>query len=386
MNVCGEVAKANDCSMPSICQEARKGHKKACPLSACMQFDVNHCEPGRCKVGGTGKEYCMMKSLTPARFRFAVQLLFASFCLFVGFRFMAFLDWAMGRNAEMVTRPGAVEAFLPISALLGLRQLVATGEWDMVHPAGLTVFIAVLCMAFLFRNGFCGYICPVGFLSSQVERIGRTFKLAIIPHKYVDYPLSILKYALLGFFLYTVFFAMDLRTASSFISSPYNMVADARMLHFFVDPSTTSLIVIGVLCLASLIVRNAWCRYLCPYGALLGLLSWLGPVTINRDAQSCIHCGRCTRHCPAGILVENKKSVHSPQCIGCGECIGACPVDGCLSFKAYRRIRIPWYTVGIGVIVVLLGFYTWAQMTGHWQAPMPPSMLKKIYLMFLESV
>lgn len=326
----------------------------------------------------------MTKFLTPARFRFAVQAIFTLFCIHVGFQFVAFLDWAMGRSAEYVAKPGAVEGFLPISALLGLRQLMATGEWDMVHPAGLTIFISLLVMAFLFRKGFCGYICPVGFISNLLERVGRKMKLAIVPHKYVDYPLTAIKYGLLAFFAYIVFFSMDARSISSFISGPYNMVADAKMLDFFVAPSATSLMVIGVLIILGLVIRNAWCRYLCPYGALLGLLSWFSPTAISRDDATCIGCGKCTKQCPAGIQVEIKESVHTPECIGCAECIGACPVEDCLSFKAAKKVRIPWLVVGVGAVAVLLGFYAWAQMTGHWNVEMPPFMFKKIYPMFLE--
>jgi len=299
---------------------------------------------------------------------------------------MAFLDWAMGRSAEYVAKPGAVEGFLPISALLGLRQLLATGEWDMVHPAGLTIFIALVVMAFLFRKAFCGYICPVGFLSNLLERAGRKMKLALVPHMYVDYPLTAIKYVLLGFFLYIVFFSMDVRSVSSFISGPYNMVADAKMLDFFLAPSATSLLVIGGLIVFGLVVRNAWCRYLCPYGALLGLFSWLSPIAVSRDGNTCIGCGKCSKRCPAGIKVEIKDSVRSPECIGCAECIGECPVDGCLSFKAYKRVHLPWLAVGIGAVVVLLGFFAWAKLTGHWDVGMPPFMYQKIYPMFLSNI
>ena len=54
-------------------------------------------------------------------------------------------------------------------------------------------------------------------------------------------------------------------------------------------------IVIGVIVLLSMFVQNFWCRYLCPYGALLGLVSLLSPVKIRRDKEACIDCGKCTR-------------------------------------------------------------------------------------------
>jgi polyferredoxin len=175
---------------------------------------------------------------------------------------------------------------------------------------------------------------------------------------------------------------MSSSSVESFITGPFNMVSDARMLHFFTSPSLLSILIIGALVLFTLIFRNAWCRYLCPYGMLLGLFSWFSFVAVTRDEASCIGCARCTKGCPAGIRVEDKLAVHTPECIGCAECIGQCPVEGCLSFKAFGRVKLPWYAVGVGAVAVLLAFYVWAKMTGHWEG-MPPFMYQKVYPMFL---
>ncbi len=324
-----------------------------------------------------------MKSVfTPARFRLAVQAVFTFFCIYVGIRFAAFLAWALGRSDVFVAKPGAVEGFLPISALLAARQFFSTGEWDAVHPAGLTLFFAIVVMAFLFRKGFCAYICPVGFLANLLDRAGRKLGLSKVPPKRVDATLTSIKYLGLGFFAYTVFFSMDLRSVQGFLTAPYNMVSDAKMLDFFTSPSATSLMVVGVLIAMSLAVRTVWCRYLCPYGALLGLFSWISPVSIARDEESCIGCGRCTVGCPGGIEVERKKVVRSPECIGCAECIGNCPVDGCVTVSLLGRTRLPWIILAVGVVTVLLGFWAWAKATGHWDVEMPPFMLKRIYTMF----
>lgn len=323
----------------------------------------------------------MKRVMTPARLRLAIQFAFTVFNIYVGFRFAAFLAWAMGETQVFTPKPGAVEGFLPISALLGLRQLVETGQWDMVHPAGLTIFLAILVMAFLFRKGFCGYICPVGFLSNLLDKGGRRIGLARIPHKWIDSPLTAIKYLGAGFFLYIIL-TMDSASVQSFISGPYNMVADAKMLAFFTSPSAMSLLVIAGLGLFSLVFRNAWCRYLCPYGALLGLISWFSPTAVARQEQTCIGCGRCRTGCPAGIEVDRKSIVRTPECIGCAECIGNCPVDGCLSFAAPGGVRLSWLVVGLGSVAVLLAFYGWAKMTGHWDIDVPPQMLKRIYATF----
>ncbi|EGB15888.1 4Fe-4S ferredoxin iron-sulfur binding domain protein [Pseudodesulfovibrio mercurii] len=315
--------------------------------------------------------------ITPDRFRLAVQAAFTLLSLYAGYRFLLFLDWVAGRSDVFTPKPGAVEGFLPISALLGFRRLVSSGFWDRAHPAGLAVFLAALVMAFLFRKGFCGYICPVGFLSGLLERAGRRLGLAKVPPRKLDLALHAFKYLAMAAFLFAVF-AMDPRSLESFLRSPFNLTSDARMLDFFLHPSGLALSVLAALVLLSLLVRNFWCRYLCPYGALLGLLAWFGPVRVTRDKDACVHCGKCSASCPSGIAVEKKDRVLTPECIGCGQCIGACPVKGCLGFSALGH-RIPWQTVAVGAVLVLVIARLWAGYAGAWDNPLPPDMLKRIY-------
>jgi polyferredoxin len=315
--------------------------------------------------------------ITPDRFRLAVQAAFTLFSLYAGYRFILFLDWVAGRSAAYVPKPGAVEGFLPISALLGFRRLLSSGFWDRAHPAGLAVFLAALVMAFLFRKGFCGYVCPVGFLSGLLERAGRRLGMAGVPPRRVDLVLRSLKYLIMGGLLAGVF-SMGPRSLEFFLRSPFNLTSDARMLDFFLHPSGLALAVLAALVLLSIIVRNFWCRYLCPYGALLGLLAWSGPVRVTRDKDACVHCGKCSAACPSAIAVEKKDAVLSPECIGCGQCVGACPVEGCLGFRALGK-RIPWQTVAVGAVLVLLAARIWAGYAGVWDNPLPPDMLKRVY-------
>lgn len=302
--------------------------------------------------------------ITPDRLRLAVQAFFTLLSLYAGYRFLLFLNWVEGRSDTFVPKPGAVEGFLPISALLGLRRLASSGFWDQAHPAALTIFLAALVMAFLFRKGFCGYICPVGFLSGLLERAGRRLGLARTLPRRLDRPLHGVKYLVMGGFLVAVF-SMSRRALEYFLRSPFNQTSDAHMLGFFLHPSGTALTVLLILAALSLVVRNFWCRYLCPYGALLGIMSWFSPVRVTRDADACVHCGRCSANCPSGIAVEMKDAVRTPECIGCGQCVGACPVEGCLGFRALGK-RIPWWTVAVGAVLLLLAARIWAGYAGVW--------------------
>ncbi len=315
--------------------------------------------------------------------RKAVQFVYALFCLLVGWQFYSFYLWAMGAG-EYVPRPPAVEAFLPISALMSLKRLIATGKWDAVHPAGLAIFIAILVSAFLFRRAFCGWICPVGLLSDVVAKVGEAAGISLKLPRWLHYPLLSVKYLLLGFFVWIIIVRMDTSSIESFLKAPYNITVDARMLMFFISPSGIVLGVMLGLVAASVVVRHFWCTYCCPYGALLGIVALPSPIHVRRDEDECRHCLRCQEVCPARIPVSKKEKVRVPECIGCLECVAACPEDQCLRLSAVGSAKsLPLWLVPAGVVAVLIGAWLVAQWTGHWHTAIPDQAFQALYRRFL---
>lgn len=319
-----------------------------------------------------------------ARLRLLVQSGFLLFCLYSGYRFYQFYQWAIGDSAIFVARPPAVEGFLPIGGLVSLKRFLLSGVYDPIHPAGLTIFIAALLLAVLFRKGFCGWICPVGFTSQLVERLARKLKLSWRSPLWLDYQLFSLKYLLLAFFVWAIVLKMNLASIEAFSNAPYNLGVDARMLLFFLPPSATTLKILGFLVLASFFLRNFWCRFLCPYGALLGLIAWFGPMRVNRDPQSCINCKKCEKVCPGAIRVAEQGEVISPECLGCLECIAVCPVDGCLSLSGLRRKTWPPLLLPLGVLGLFFLIWALANLTGHWQTTVPWEMFRQYYPLAAE--
>jgi polyferredoxin len=198
-------------------------------------------------------------------------------------------------------------------------------------------------------------------------------------HDGVDLALSSLKYLLLAFFFWAIVIGMDKVAIYKFMNSTYNYAADAKMLLFFTDISRTAAITLIVLAALSVVIKHFWCRYLCPYGALLGLVSWASPQRVVRDADTCTDCKACTRACPVEISVHRKNSVWTPECTGCMSCVSACPVENCLTVtKKGRHSWSPWYlpVVGLGTIFLLWGI---ARVTGHWHTDLPTSTLVEAY-------
>src|ERR1035437_7766747 len=277
------------------------------------------------------------------RMRRIVQWLFVALNGWLGIQFLLWVRFCesggMGLN---VPRPAGAEGWLPIAGLMNTKYFLLTGHVPAIHPAAMVLFIAFLVMSVLLKKAFCSWLCPVGTLSEHLWKFGeRIFGRNLHLPKWVDIPLRGLKYLLLGFFVFVIG-AMSTEAIHDFMSTPYGLVADVKMLNFFRDIGQTAAIIIGLLVLLSMLIQNFWCRYLCPYGALLGITSLLSPVKIRRDVEACVDCGKCARACPSSLAVDQLVQIRSVECTACMACVAACPAESALQFSLVpRKAAIP---------------------------------------------
>lgn len=305
------------------------------------------------------------------RIRAVVQTGFALASLLTGIQLARFFGAARAGTLPLPRRPPGVEAYLPISGLMGFLDWIYQGVLNAIHPAATVLVLIAVVMAFLLRKAFCSWVCPVGFLSELLARFGRwSFGGNLRLWKWLDIPLRSLKYLLLAFFLVAIL-SMSPADLQAFIQSPYNRVAEVKMGLFFLELSRTGIIVLGVLVLASVFVRGAWCRYLCPYGALLGFFSWLSPTRITRNADPCVSCGLCDRACGARLPVSSSDRITSPECTGCLDCLAACPVPGALELKSLTRRRSSPFHYAAAVIGLFMVGYVGARVMGSWANGVP---------------
>jgi MauM/NapG family ferredoxin protein len=212
--------------------------------------------------------------------------------------------------------------FLTSDPLIFLTHLV-------VQPYALVIMAGLLLAGVLVGRVFCGWICPLGSLIDLLdyllgpvrrlfEREGRGPRF----QKLTRTPPSLF---LLGLLLPALFFAPPV------LQFLHPNVWAVRILAL----TPLGLVFLGALVVLGTLSRRSWCKWLCPLGALYGLLGRLSVfrLGINR----CSSCGTCGS-CPMGAADFEARKILSHQCTLCFDFEHRCPVQG-FSVSTKHRMR-----------------------------------------------
>jgi polyferredoxin len=84
--------------------------------------------------------------------------------------------------------------------------------------------------------------------------------------------------------------------------------------------------------------ERAWCRYFCPLGALLALVSRFS--LVRREVKDgCGACALCGGDCPTGTIDPSKNYASDPaECIVCFDCVSECSREG-VAFRLLGKRR-----------------------------------------------
>ncbi|MEZ9820566.1 4Fe-4S binding protein [Shewanella sp. 10N.286.45.A1] len=309
--------------------------------------------------------------------REGVQHLLALSMLLVGVQFAVNSALLKAGVTPWLMRPDVGDAFLPIAGGIELKAIVTLGIWDQTHPAAAVMLTVVLLTGLLCKRAFCGWACPLGIAGEYLYKLRKRFiKAEYLPPAWLDWPLRMLKYLILAGLLYIII-GMPAAGIPGYLNSNYHKIADLKMALFFITPGLVTLLCFGFILSLSAWRRQGFCRYICPYGALLGLVSFLSPFKIRRSTQHCLieskgmNCDKCTRACPANISVHTQLNVRSDECQACMRCVSACPKPEALHLSTRNGIKLSARGLTIGLIVLLFLIPLIAYLSGFWVSQTP---------------
>lgn len=191
-------------------------------------------------------------------------------------------------------------AYLPI-VIIGLLIAVSTLFWGRI---------------------FCGYVCFLGSLQEYLYGLNKSKQKFSqrIPYKIHRF-LKLIKYLVFVFTLATAYFAVQ------YIYMKYCPVVAISHL---TQIGVAAVIVLAVIIAGGILAERFWCRYLCPYAALMNIFQYLGRLLkikrkkIFRNIKTSINCFNCANYCPMNIDIGYNEEVSDVNCIQCHRCVRIC--------------------------------------------------------------
>jgi ferredoxin-type protein NapH len=219
---------------------------------------------------------------------------------------------------------------------IGIEALFAGLSRGVIN-AGVVFWILVFVSALLLGRAFCGWFCWFGGYQELVAwGIGDRFEIKL-PRQVLLY-LGAIPFVSLGLKVYNTWIVNWLE------GIPASWTFDLANVEPWGGQQTgVSILITAVLygpVLMFVFGRRAWCRHLCPIGALLRVFSRLRPGKVRLVTDDCIGCGTCTRVCDMEIDVLGELKAHaevrSTNCTVCFKCIDECP-KGAIAYALRRR-------------------------------------------------
>lgn len=271
-------------------------------------------------------------------------------------------------------------AFLRV--LMNIDPLVVVGTFLASHHLGhgFILGLIVLLSALVLGRAFCGWICPLGAVHAFMSWL-RPRPQAPQPRqrrspwqrgKYVAL-LALLAAALFGAHWVGIFSPLPLlyrSVAAAALPAVHYGAQEGANAVYHADPhlgplhltSVTEPVYqflrnrvlrvdrqafVGSLLIATLFIAivllnwvrpRFWCRYICPAGGLLGLLSQRPMMRLKNDPDTCNDCGKCNQVCPAAAQPDLRGEWLPTECFACWNCVAACNFKS-LSFEFESPVR-----------------------------------------------
>lgn len=226
----------------------------------------------------------------------------------------------------------SLHAFCPYGGVETFVALILNGVYvPKIHESSLIIMGIIIFLSILFGPVVCSYMCPLGSVQEWLGKIGRKIfgpKYNNFLPKKLDKALRYLRYVVL---IITIYLTTESLKLVFLEVDPYY-----ALFNFWSSEATIGgIIVLVIILLSSLFIERAWCKYACPFGALVGITNLFSVFKIKRNKTTCISCDKCNESCPMNIEVSELEVVKDHQCIRCGECTSdnECPVDSTVELR-----------------------------------------------------
>lgn len=199
--------------------------------------------------------------------------------------------------------------FLSVSHM---TSVIEQGPGQILNNLPLSMLVVfTLVTTLLWGRIFCSSLCPFGALQDIITRLTpRHWQHSlsrVFPRRWHERLLYV-KYAVLALILVV---AVAVPTVSIFqYAEPFGTL-------FFLSASMTLWSILLVILLGCMLIPRFYCRYLCPLGAALGVLSLVSPLRIKRVSQ-CEVCHVCELVCPTGAIQGSV--IDFKECVRCDLC------------------------------------------------------------------
>jgi polyferredoxin len=209
----------------------------------------------------------------------------------------------------------------PIGAIQNVTASLVDPRY-MISFGVIAFFFLPLAATLLFGRVFCGGVCPLGAVQDLVlirpvnvpARLDRALRW--LPYVYLA--LAIL---FAGWGLHLAVGGWEINVGRRFIICEW----DPFIALFRVSGSFHMLAIGGGFILAGMFVGRPYCRWLCPYGGILAVLSRVAWKNVQITPDKEVDCGLCAGACPFGAI-KNLRADRG-TCIACARCYESCPFE-----------------------------------------------------------
>ncbi len=267
---------------------------------------------------------------------------------------------------------GRDELGYPVKIFLDFDPLILVTTLLSAHAAEKAFYLSVIMIVITLILGrvFCGWVCPLGTLNNMVGSLRKSgrrkpprnwhrvkyfilifvlvsslFSLQLVgimdPLSLLIRSFSVSIYPALSYSLSAFFDAIYHLNISGLVDISETVYSFLKKtLLPFLQPSYLQSGFIGALFLfilgLNLVENRFWCRYLCPLGALLGLLSRFS-ILKRSVSEGCTSCGACAGVCQGNASPDMKEGWRDAECYYCWNCDDICPENAVsFGFKAKK--------------------------------------------------